>query len=395
MVSNSFVKRFRKLDAYAKTLDDFRVRTATGGTVTMVSAFTIAMLVLFEIMRYMTPVMQTEIMVDGGIQEKLPITLDITFPHMPCYILSLDVMDESGDHMGDYDHDVYKERLDPSGKVIEKTKSEDLGNSAAKLALTHQGDLSGEYCGPCYGARFKGEEKSCCNSCEEVQRAYTDQGWVTNVDSFEQCIREGWKEKTLAQSREGCRMHGTLLVKKVRGNFHFSAGRAYSHGGTHVHDVSSFIKSDNKQNFMHTIKQLEFGSHVYNTQKQKRTKASNLVQPLDNTSWGTMQATMMYQYFLQIVPTEFDFISGAQSRTFQYSVSKQEQFVNQHTGGLPGVFFMLDHSPMRIIYSESRPTFGSFLTSLCAIIGGIFSVASIVDSVLYRAERITIQRKEM
>lgn len=33
-------------------------------------------------------------------------------------------MDESGDHMGDYDHDVYKERLDPSGKVIEKTKSE-------------------------------------------------------------------------------------------------------------------------------------------------------------------------------------------------------------------------------------------------------------------------------
>lgn len=39
-------------------------------------------------------------------------------------VLSLDVMDESGDHIGDYDHDVYKERLDPSGKAIEKTKSE-------------------------------------------------------------------------------------------------------------------------------------------------------------------------------------------------------------------------------------------------------------------------------
>jgi hypothetical protein len=35
MVSNSFLKRFRKLDAYAKTLDDFRVRTATGGTGTI------------------------------------------------------------------------------------------------------------------------------------------------------------------------------------------------------------------------------------------------------------------------------------------------------------------------------------------------------------------------
>jgi len=85
MLSNSFVKRFRKLDAYAKTLDDFRVRTATGGTgkylysmlssfdtnqttvVTLVSAVTILLLVLFEVIRYMTPVMQSEIIVDGGI----------------------------------------------------------------------------------------------------------------------------------------------------------------------------------------------------------------------------------------------------------------------------------------------------------------------------------------
>ena len=105
-------------------------------------------------------------------------------------------------------------------------------------------------------------------------------------------------------------------------------------------------------------------------------------------------ATMMYQYFIQIVPTEFDFLNGLQTRTFQYSVSKQEQFVNQY-GGLPGVFFMLDHSPMRIIYTEAGVSFGSFLTSVCAIIGGIFSVASIVDSVLYRAERISQQRKAM
>lgn len=343
-------------------------------------------------------------------------------------------MDESGDHIGDYDHDVYKERLDSNGKPIEKTKSQgfffsiilaktittiinyqflDLSNKAAKLALKHQGEMPGEYCGPCYGAHFKGEEESCCNTCEDVQRAYTDQGWVVDTDSFEQCVREGWKEKTLAQSKEGCRMHGTLSVKKVRGNFHFSAGRAYSNGGTHVHDVSTFLKTNNDQNFMHSIHRLEFGQHEYNAQKQKRTKASHIIQPLDNTNWGTSQgklkyemfnlsylftsiyiATMMYQYFLQIVPTEFEFINGKQTRTFQYSVSKQEQLVNQYTGGLPGVFFMLDHSPMRILYLESRPTFGSFLTSLCAIIGGIFSVASIIDSVLYRAERMTQQTRK-
>lgn len=96
----------------------------------------------------------------------------------------------------------------------------------------------------------------------------------------------------------------------------------------------------------------------------------------------------MYQYFLKIVPTEFDFLNGKQLRTFQYSVSRQEQSVIQ-TGGLPGVFFILDHSPMRIIYSETGISFGSFLTSVCAIVGGLFSVATIVDSLLYRAAKLS------
>ena len=45
---------------------------------------------------------------------------------------------------------------------------------------------------------------------------------------------------------------------------------------------------------------------------------------------------------------------------------------------------MMDFSPMLVIYSESRGTFASFLTSICAIIGGIFTVASLVDGILYR-----------
>jgi hypothetical protein len=41
-------------------------------------------------------------------------------------VLSLDVMDESGDHISEYDHDVYKERLDSSGRSILKEKSEGI-----------------------------------------------------------------------------------------------------------------------------------------------------------------------------------------------------------------------------------------------------------------------------
>ncbi|KAG1152174.1 hypothetical protein G6F37_005747 [Rhizopus arrhizus] len=391
MVSSSFIKRFRKLDAYAKTLDDFRVRTATGGAVTIISGLCILILVLFETAQYLTPIMKPEILVDGGNMEKLPIKFDITFPHLPCYMLSLDIMDESGEHISSYDHDVYKERLDPNGEVITAEKSNDLSNSQAKNAREHNMNVPDDYCGSCYGAKGSNE---CCNTCEEIQNAYSELGWNVDPDNFEQCIREGWKEKIESQSREGCRMHGTLLVNKIRGNFHFSAGKAFKQSGSHIHDMSTFLHNDKNQNFMHTIQHLQFGNHDYNSEKQKRTKSSELIHPLENIKSGNSETAIMYQYFLKIVPTEFNFLSGKRIRTFQYSVSKQDHIVS-YLDGLPGVFFMLDHSPMRIIYSETKTSLASYLTSLCAIIGGIFTVASVIDSILYRAERISKQRKGM
>lgn len=33
-------------------------------------------------------------------------------------------MDESGEHINDFDHDVYKERLDPNGNAITAEKSD-------------------------------------------------------------------------------------------------------------------------------------------------------------------------------------------------------------------------------------------------------------------------------
>ncbi|CAO3590998.1 unnamed protein product [Absidia cylindrospora] len=99
--------------------------------------------------------------------------------------------------------------------------------------------------------------------------------------------------------------------------------------------------------------------------------------------------------FLKIVPTQFDFLSGRYDlRTFQYSVNWQERSLVQQSGsagGVPGVFFHMDFSPMRVIYTEERKSLASVLVSICAIVGGIFTVASIVDGFLYKAA--TLQKK--
>ena len=71
---------------------------------------------------------------DVSTGEKLQINVDFTFPHMPCSrklrhlalvvlsvhgaVLSLDVMDVSGEQHLDVDHNVFKKNIDNEGKQI-------------------------------------------------------------------------------------------------------------------------------------------------------------------------------------------------------------------------------------------------------------------------------------
>ena len=53
-------------------------------------------------------------------------------------------------------------------------------------------------------------------------------------------------------------------------------------------------------------------------------------------------------------------------------------------GGIPGVFFSYDISPMKVINREERSkTFSGFLTGVCAVIGGTLTVAAAIDRAFY------------
>jgi hypothetical protein len=53
-------------------------------------------------------------------------------------------------------------------------------------------------------------------------------------------------------------------------------------------------------------------------------------------------------------------------------------------GLLPGVFFNYELSPMRARIEEKRRSFLHFLTRVCAIIGGVFTVMGMVDSFIFK-----------
>jgi len=366
---NDFFTKLKNFDAYPKTLEDFRVRTFSGAAVSIISGLLIVWLFFSELSFYLATDVSPELFVDTSRGEKLRINMDVTFPALPCSYLSVDAMDVSGEHQLDVDHNIYKKRLGPDGKAIGVEKG-DLEAAQPSLEL----QLPANYCGSCYGSESAPDQ--CCNTCAEVREAYRKKGWAfSSADSIEQCAREGFTEKLEQQRGEGCQIYGHLLVNKVAGNFHFAPGKSFQSQHNHVHDLQPFKQG--VFNVSHEIHRISFGKEF-----------PGIINPLDGVVKTVDKGSAMFKYFVKIVPTIYESLDGNTINTNQFSVTEHiKPLRDQQEGGLPGVFIMYDLSPIMVKFTERTKSFAHFLTGVCAIIGGVFTVAGIIDSLIYNSMR--------
>lgn len=172
-------------------------------------------------------------------------------------------------------------------------------------------------------------------------------------------------------------MYGYLSVKKVAGNFHFAPGKSFQHSNLHIHDLASFDTS--KFNVSHTVHHLSFGD-IY----------PGVINPLDDTEKRVPDnvGAAMYMYYNKVVPTSYSYLDGRTVDTNQFSVTEHFRPVAKRQGqGLPGVFFFYELSPIMVKFAETRNSLPHFLTQLCAILGGVFTVAGMVDRLVYHGIR--------
>ncbi|KAI5799157.1 endoplasmic reticulum vesicle transporter-domain-containing protein [Peziza echinospora] len=393
--------RLTRLDAFTKTVEDARVRTTTGGVVTISSIILIIFLIINEWRDYSRIVIMPELVVDKTRGQRMDIHLNITFPQVPCELLTLDVMDVSGELQVGVSHGIVKTRLSEAGFVISQNYLDLHADEATHLAK--------DYCGLCYGAPAptKATKEGCCQTCEEVRDAYAGIGWAfERGEGVEQCEREHYAERLDSMRSEGCNIAGDIAVNKVIGNFHFAPGKSFSSAQMHVHDLNQYLMTDAKHTFSHRIHKLSFGPqlplHVQTVRSLPYYQTGN---PLDQTEQITHDKNYNYMYFIKVVGTSFiplgvddsdhDGIAKGAMETHQYSVTTHgrnlaggEDPAHAGTvharGGIPGVFFSYDISPMKVVNREARSkSFIGFLTGICAIIGGTLTVAAAVDRGVY------------
>ncbi|XP_069160300.1 endoplasmic reticulum-Golgi intermediate compartment protein 3-like [Procambarus clarkii] len=147
------------------------------------------------------------------------------------------------------------------------------------------------------------------------------------------------------------------------------------------HDVQQYRTSD--FDLSHRIRHLSFGVNI-----------PGKTNPIDGSEFKTEKGPKTINYYLKIVPTTYEKVDGSTLSTNQFSVTQHQKNIQLGMGetGLPGVFFTYELSPMMVKYTEKHKSLGHFLTGVCAVIGGVFTVAGILDSIIYYSPR-ALQRK--
>jgi len=392
----SLQERLKRLDAHSTVSNEFRVYTAQGAALSVLTCCMITYLVVSEAYFNFQVEMKERVYVNATSPRGLEMEFDISLHAVRCSELSIDAQDPTGQSLSlhlDKTHHVWKHRvlMNPKRpgrvkKVLGKRRKIELGSTLLELSdvtdmaedMEATVDLQADpeansECGSCYGA---GEPGECCNSCEDVQRAYKLKGWqLKDPAEIAQCINEKKMSEEEGEG-EGCNVHGTVALDSGGGNVHLAPGDDVA-SGVAVTNPSFFdvlLQKFHEWNVTHTIHKLRFGPEY-----------PAAIYQLDGQTRNVADTHGMYQYYMQIVPTQYKFLNGTTIQTNQYSVTEHLRHVNPGSNrGLPGVFFIYELSPLHVEITEQyRKGWIAFFTSVCAVVGGVVTLMGMVDQFLF------------
>lgn len=332
------MRTIKSFDLYRKVPRDLTEPTLSGAAVSCCTV-TIALYLFFtEFLVFVQRRWESEMFIDESrTEEKLQINLDITLPAMPCELLSFDAQDVMGSHEVDAHGNLYKERLTSKGDVIAREEMKGSHHGATATLTRH------------------------------FTFSYDNQ----DVDRIRKMIHSG----------EGCRVTGFVKVNKVPGNVHLST---YSHS----YLFGSLYQETRNMNISHHINHVSFGTDTDISYVKKNFKGTGIVSPLDGvsqivneTKTNSYSDSAIYEYYTKVVPTTYIPLDSPPVNVYQFTANANK-IVNQQ---MPSLYIRYDFSPVTVRYQETKESASHFTVQICAVIGGVFTVAGVLDSVLHKS----------
>ncbi|XP_018319222.1 endoplasmic reticulum-Golgi intermediate compartment protein 2 [Agrilus planipennis] len=324
--------KIKELDFFPKLDETYKETSPVGGMVSVVCFGIIFWLIYSEINYYLHSKLIFKFSPDTDFDAKLKLNVDITVA-TPCHAIGADVVDDTSEHIITTDF----------------IKEEDTWFELSP------------------NQRQYFDHKNFMNSylCEEYH-AVQDLLWRSEFSSVYSDMPE--REDKPKRPHDACRIHGSLILNKVEGLFHIIAGRTVELPRGHLH-LNIF---DSNFNFSHRINRLSFGD-----------PSPGIVHPLEGDEQITEQRNTLYQYFIEVVPTNIQtFMSNMD--TFQYSVKSLTREINHDSGshGVPGIFIKYDMSSLKVTVRQERDHLGMFLARLCSVVGGVYVCSGFINALL-------------
>ena len=159
--------------------------------------------------------------------------------------------------------------------------------------------------------------------------------------------------------------------------------RLVLHTDGHDH-ISHMINSS------HTVNELWFGEPLSRMQRQHLPDADQreLISPtshrLDGLPFVSSEAGHSHVHYLKVVTKVIKHASSAFD-TLAYKYTVHSNRYEAPSSEEPVVDFKYDLSPISIVLQQQRMPTYRFVTSSCAIIGGVFTIIGLVENIIHHS----------
>ena len=373
---------WRSMDAFAKPMDGLRTQTAVGGAITLMASVVACVLFLSQVWLYV----KVDVIHSLHLAESNPLSVVLSW--------SENYLESKNRHHGSQQHSP-----DFFYQVLEREKSRiqfyahitfahlqcsdlDIGISGASLS---NGKLSELYGRHAFSKR---------TPTEYEQRMAESGGFDTS----------GNRHKLVTANDKGCTLEGSVRIPKTGGDFQATIDPQSWMAATNFMMLGIQDPRQRKQqqqhdnhamlfNMTHHIHNIRFGEpHPYFEQSPLKGLSAAPSKYKRNTEGNNAMAAGVFsnQMVAKLVPTRVKQFARMAHETYQISLASHIVYpetlakAQQNSGMiiLPGVSLTYDLTPIAVHHTEQRDNIFVFLSSLVAIVGGVFVTVSLLSSCL-------------